>query len=57
LLESAPNHFEVDNVQEEYERLVKLGVKFSMAPRDVATVKTAIFHDTCGNNIQIVEML
>jgi catechol 2,3-dioxygenase-like lactoylglutathione lyase family enzyme len=49
--------FNVDNVQEEYERLIKLGVEFSVKPTEVGTVKIAVFDDTCGNNIQIVEML
>ena len=49
--------FNVENVQEEYDRLMKLGVQFSMVPTDVGTAKIAIFHDTCGNNIQIVEIV
>ncbi|MFV8328487.1 VOC family protein [Flavobacterium sp. ZS1P14] len=49
--------FNVGNVQLEYERLVSLGVEFSMKPTEMGTVKIAIFNDTCGNNIQIIEML
>jgi catechol 2,3-dioxygenase-like lactoylglutathione lyase family enzyme len=49
--------FECDNIQEEYERLLGLGVEFSIAPTEMGTVKIAVFDDTCGNNIQIVEML
>ena len=49
--------FNVDNVQQEYERLVSLGVEFSIRPTEMDTVKFAVFNDTCGNNIQIVEML
>lgn len=49
--------FNVDNVQEEYERLIKLGVDFSVTPTEMGTVKIAVFDDTCGNNIQLVEML
>lgn len=49
--------FNVDNVQEEYERLIDLGVEFSVKPTEMGTVKIAVFNDTCGNNIQIVEML
>src|SRR6478736_6845129 len=33
--------FNVDNTQQEYERLVKLGVEFSMKPTDMGTVKIA----------------
>ena len=49
--------FNVDNVEQEYERLVSLGVEFSVKPTEIGTVKIAVFNDTCGNNIQIVEML
>lgn len=49
--------FNVDNVQQEYERLVKLGVEFSVKPTEMGTAKIAVFNDTCGNNIQIVEIL
>ena len=47
--------FYVDNLQEEYERLVGLGVEFSMPPKDMGTVIAAVFNDTCGNNIQLIE--
>ncbi|HEX9150620.1 MAG TPA: VOC family protein [Flavobacterium sp.] len=49
--------FNVDNVQREYERLVSLGVEFSIKPTEMGTVKIAVFNDTCGNNIQIIEVL
>lgn len=49
--------FNVDHVQQEYERLVNMGVEFSVKPTEMGTVKIAVFNDTCGNNIQIVEML
>jgi len=49
--------FNADNVQQEYERITSLGVEFSMKPTEMGTVKIAVFNDTCGNNIQIVEML
>lgn len=49
--------FDVENVDAEYERLTKLGVDFSMKPTEMGTVKVAIFNDTCGNNIQLVEEL
>ncbi|WP_394746749.1 VOC family protein [Spongiimicrobium salis] len=49
--------FDVDNVDAEYERLVKLQVDFSVKPTEMGTVKFAVFNDTCGNNIQIVETL
>jgi catechol 2,3-dioxygenase-like lactoylglutathione lyase family enzyme len=49
--------FDVQSVDEEYERLTKLDVEFSMKPTEMGTVKVAIFNDTCGNNIQLVEEL
>jgi catechol 2,3-dioxygenase-like lactoylglutathione lyase family enzyme len=49
--------FNIDNVQQEYERLVSIGVEFSVKPTEMGTVKIAVFNDTCGNNIQIIEML
>lgn len=49
--------FDVDNVQEEYERLLGLGVSFSVKPTVMGAVKIAVFDDTCGNFIQILEML
>lgn len=49
--------FTVDHVQLEYDRLINLGVKFSVKPTEMGTVKIAVFDDTCGNNIQVVEML
>lgn len=49
--------FSSDNVQQDYDRLVNLGVEFSVKPTSMGTVKIAVFNDTCGNNIQIVEML
>ncbi|MEM1158216.1 MAG: VOC family protein [Verrucomicrobiota bacterium] len=49
--------FDVDNVDAEYDRLLKLDVDFSVKPTTMGTVKFAVFNDTCGNNIQIVENL
>ena len=49
--------FDVQNVAAEYERLTKLGVEFSVKPTEMGTVKFAVFNDTCGNNIQLVEEL
>jgi catechol 2,3-dioxygenase-like lactoylglutathione lyase family enzyme len=49
--------FNADDVQAEYDRLVKLGVEFSLKPTKMGTVNIAVFNDTCGNYIQMVEML
>ena len=49
--------FDVENVDAEYERLTKLGVEFSVKPSTMGTTKYAVFNDTCGNNIELVEEL
>ena len=49
--------FDVEDVQAEYDRLIDLGVEFSMKPTEMGTWKVAVFNDTCGNNIQIIETL
>lgn len=49
--------FDVDDVQAEYDRLIALGVEFSVKPTKMGTVKFAVLNDTCGNNIQLVENL
>jgi predicted enzyme related to lactoylglutathione lyase len=48
--------FNVTNIQKEYDRLVKEGIKFSMPPTKLGPSTIAVFADTCGNNIQIVEV-
>jgi len=47
--------FFVDDIQKEYERLKTLGVIFTMEPTETGSVTVAIFDDTCGNLIQIVQ--
>jgi len=47
-------NFGVSDVRAEYERLKKLGVKFTMEPTELMEhVTIAVFCDTCGNLIQI----
>lgn len=48
--------FYVDNVQNEYERLEKLGVTFSMKPTKMGPATLAVLDDTCGNNIQLIQV-
>jgi predicted enzyme related to lactoylglutathione lyase len=48
--------FNVDDVQKEYERLLKAGVVFNMKPTKMGPATIAVFDDTCGNNIQIVQV-
>ena len=47
--------FGVDDLQAEYERLKAKGVSFSMPPTPAGPVKIAVFEDTCGNLIQMVQ--
>lgn len=47
--------FAVDDIQVEYDRLTKLGVKFRGKPTKNGPVTTALFEDTCGNLIQLYE--
>ncbi len=48
--------FQVDDIDAEYKRLRSLGVSFAREPMDAGTVRMAVFDDTCGNLIQLVEM-
>lgn len=48
--------FEVDDIHQEYERLKKLGVVFTMEPTNMGTTIVAMFDDSCGNLIQIHQM-
>ncbi|MGX9430541.1 VOC family protein [Bradyrhizobium sp. LeoA1S1] len=49
--------FKVDDLQKEFERLRQLGVEFTVQPMDAGAVRMAVFDDTCGNLIQLVEMV
>jgi predicted enzyme related to lactoylglutathione lyase len=46
----------VDDIQEEYARLKKLGVEFTMEPTNMGVSTVAVFDDTCGNLIQIFQV-
>jgi len=47
--------FAVDDIEKEYERMKKLGVKFMMQPTKMGPVTQAVFDDSCGNLIQIYQ--
>ncbi len=47
--------FAVDDVRAEHERLTERGVAFTQPPTDLGGVMAAVFDDTCGNLIQIVD--
>jgi catechol 2,3-dioxygenase-like lactoylglutathione lyase family enzyme len=48
--------FQVDDVDAEFERLKDIGVKFTQELTDAGPVRMAVFDDTCGNLIQLVQM-
>lgn len=48
--------FFVDDVQKEYQRLKKLGVKFTMEPTKTPGSTIIVFDDTCGNLIQLTQL-
>ena len=48
--------FAVDDIQKEYQRLEKLGVKFRGEPVKTGTVTTVLLEDTCGNLIQLYQV-
>ena len=48
--------FAVSNLQHEYERLKQQGVVWTREPTQMGPVTIAIFDDTCGNFIQLVQV-
>lgn len=46
--------FTVSNVEDEYSRLIDLGVRFTQKPLDAGPVTTAVLDDGCGNLIQLL---
>ena len=49
--------FAVDDVRAECDRLRGLGVRFTQEPTDMGNVTTAVLDDTCGNLVQIAQMI
>ncbi|MBI2333575.1 MAG: VOC family protein [Chloroflexi bacterium] len=49
--------FEVSDIQKEYERMKKLGVEFTMEPTNMGSTTVAVLNDTCGNLIQIYQVM
>ncbi len=43
------------DIEKEYKRLLDRGVVFRSQPVSVGAVKTALFEDTCGNLINLVQ--
>lgn len=49
--------FFTDDVQADYERMKAHGADFTMPPTDVTASKIAMVKDTCGNLIQITQLM
>ena len=49
--------FFTDNLQADYERMKAGGAGFTMPPSDVTASKIAMLNDTCGNLIQLTQLM
>ena len=49
--------FFTDDVQADYERMKARGAEFTMPPADVTGSKIAMLNDTCGNLVQVTQLL
>jgi predicted enzyme related to lactoylglutathione lyase len=49
--------FFTDDLQADYERAKARGAEFTMPPTDVTASKIAMLKDTCGNIIQISQLM
>ena len=49
--------FFTDDVQADYERMKARGAEFTMPPTDVTGSKIAKLDDTCGNLIQVTQLM
>ena len=49
--------FFTDDLQSDYERTRGRGAEFTMPPTDVTASKIAMVKDTCGNLIQITQLM
>jgi predicted enzyme related to lactoylglutathione lyase len=46
-----------DDVQADYERMKARGAEFTMPPTDVTASRIVMLNDTCGNLIQVTQLL
>jgi hypothetical protein len=49
--------FFTDDLQADYERIKALGAEFTMPPTDVTASRIAMLNDTCGNLIQLTQLM
>jgi len=47
--------FSTEDIEADYERMGALGVEFTMPPTDIGPAVMAVFNDTCGNLINLVQ--
>jgi len=47
--------FGIGDIHAEYKRLIEKGVKFTMKPTKMGEFSIAVFDDTCGNLIQLIQ--
>jgi predicted enzyme related to lactoylglutathione lyase len=49
--------FFTDDLQADYDRMKARGAEFTMPPTDVTASKIAMVNDTCGNLVQITQLM
>src|SRR5262245_65590849 len=49
--------FFTDDVQSDYERMKARGAEFTKPPTEVTASKIAMLNDTCGNLIQVTQLM
>jgi len=49
--------FQVEDIRKEYKRMKEAGVNFRSEPKNAGPVELAVLDDTCGNLIQIYQIL
>jgi len=49
--------FYTDDLQDDYERMKARGAEFTMPPKDVTASKIAMLNDTCGNLVQVTQLM
>src|SRR6202161_3397912 len=49
--------FYTDDVKGDYERMKARGAEFTMPPTDVTASRIAMLRDTCGNLIQVAQLM
>ena len=53
----AAHSFQVQDLDAERKRLGDLEVEFAVEPMDAGPVRMAVFDDTCGNLVQLIQVM